>query len=53
MDGVISLDGSFVNTDEKKDARTSTFLLSVVADNLKLSSKYVRSHILDLVLALD
>ena len=53
MDGFTSLDGSLVNTDEKKEARTSAFLLSVVADNLMLSSKYVRSHIPDLVLVLD
>ena len=50
MDGVTSLDGSLVNTDEKKEARTSAFFLSVVADNLMLSSMYVRSHIPDLVL---
>ena len=50
MDGATSLDDSFVNTDEKKDARTSAFHLSVVADNLMLSSKHVRSHIPDLVL---
>ena len=53
MDGVASLDGSLVNTDEKKDARTSAFILSVVADNLMLSSKYVRSHMPDLVLVFD
>ena len=53
IDGVTSLDGSLVNTDEKKEARTSAFLLSVVADNLMLYSKYVRSHIPDLVLVLD
>ena len=35
MDGVTSLDGSMVNTDEKKDART-VFLLAVEADNLTL-----------------
>ena len=40
MDGVASLVGSVVNTDEKKDARTSAFLLSVAADNLMLFSKY-------------
>ena len=50
MDGATSLDGSLVNTDEKTEARTSAFLLSVVTDNLMLSSKYVRSHIPDLVL---
>ena len=53
MDGVTSLDGSLVNTDEKKEARTSAFRLSVVADNLMLSSKYVRSHIPDFFLVLD
>ena len=53
MDGATSLYGSLVNTDEKQEARTSAFLLSVVADNLILSSKYVRSHIPDLVLVLD
>ena len=53
MDGVTSLHGSLVNTDEKKNARTSAFLLSVVADNSMLSSKYVRSHTPDLVLVLD
>ena len=53
MDGVSSLDSSLVNTDEKKDARTSAFLLSVVADNLMLSSRYVRSHTPDLILVLD
>ena len=36
MDGVTSLDGSLVSTDEKKEARTSVFLSSVVADNLML-----------------
>ena len=44
MDGVTSLDGSLVNTDEKKDARTSVYLLSVVADNSMLSSKYDGLH---------
>ena len=53
MHGVTSLDGSLVNTDEKKDATTSAFLLSVVADNLMLSSEYVRSYIPVLVLASD
>ena len=53
MDGVTSLDCSLVNTDEKKDARTSDFLLSVVVDDIMLSTKYVRSHIADLVLVLD
>ena len=53
MDGVTSLDGSLANTDEKNEARTSAFLLSVVADNLMLSSKYVRSHIPDLVLVFN
>ena len=47
MDGATSLHGSLVNTDENKDARTSAFHLSVVADDLMLSSKYVRSHIPD------
>ena len=42
-----------MKTDEKKEARTSAFPLSVVADNSMLSSKYVRSHIPDLVLVLD
>ena len=31
-----TLDGSLVNTDEKKVARTYDFLLSVVTDNLML-----------------
>ena len=53
MDGVTSLNGSLVNTGEKKDARTSAFLLSVVANNLMLSSKYFRSHIHDVVLVLN
>ena len=53
MDGATSLDGSLVNIDEKKLARTSAFILSVVTNNLMLSSKYVRSHIPDLVLVLD
>ena len=52
-DGATSLDGSLVNTDDKKDPRTSAFLLSVVADDLMLSSKYVRSYIPDLVQVLD
>ena len=33
MNGATSHDGSLVNTDVKKDARTAAFLLSVVADN--------------------
>ena len=37
MDGVTSLDGSLVNNEEKKDATTSAFLLSVGADNSMLS----------------
>ena len=41
MDGAISLDDSLMNTDEKKEARTFAFFLSVVADNLMLSSKYI------------
>ena len=53
MDGVTSLDGLLVNTDENKDARTFAFALYVVEDNSMLSSKYARSHIPDLVLALD
>ena len=53
MDGATSLDGALVNTDQKNDARTSVFLLSMVADNLMLSSKYVTSNIHDLVLVLD
>ena len=39
MDGATSLEGSLVNTDENKEARTPAFVLSVVADNLMLSSK--------------
>ena len=39
MDSITSLDGPLVNTDEKKDARTSAFLsLSVVADTLNILS---------------
>ena len=53
MDGATSHDVSLVNTDENNDANTSAFLLSVVADNVMLSSKYVRSHIPDLVLVFD
>ena len=53
MDGVTSFDGSLVNSDEKKDTRTSAFLLPVVADNLILSSMYATSHNPDLVLVLD
>ena len=53
MDGATSLDGSLVNTDENKDARTSAFPMSVEADNLMLSSKYIRPHFPDLVLVLN
>ena len=53
MDGITSLDGSLVNADEKKEASTYAFLLSVVADNLMLSSEYAGSHIPALVLVLD
>ena len=53
MYGVTSLYGSLVNTDEKKDVRTSAFHLPVVADNSMLSSKYTRSHIPDFILVLD
>ena len=48
--GITSLTGSVVNTDDKKEAKTSAFFLSVVADNLMLFSKIVRSHIPDIVM---
>ena len=53
MDGATSLDGSLVNTGEKKETRTYAFPLSAVADNSMLSLKCVRSHIPDLVRVLD